>query len=68
MHQKNIELSKDKKIYLINTIMKEKRIFNSLTKASIELNISISTISGICNNRKWVSEWVILKESFYNYS
>ena len=68
MHQKNIELSKDKKIYLINTIMKEKRIFNSLTKASIELNISISTISGICNNGKWVSEWVILKESFYNYS
>ena len=51
-HQKNIELSKYKKIYSINIVTKEKQIFDSLTEASIELKIDVSTISKICNKRE----------------
>ena len=38
-HQKNIELSKSKKVCSKNLLTKEKRIFESLTKASLELQI-----------------------------
>lgn len=38
-HQKNIELSKHKNIYSINIVTKEKQVFDSLTKASIELKM-----------------------------
>ena len=51
-HQKNIELSKYKKIYSINIVTKEKQIFDSLTEALIELKIDVSTISKICNKRE----------------
>ena len=38
-HQKNIELSKSKKVCSKNLLTKEKQIFESLTKASLELQI-----------------------------
>lgn len=51
IHKENIELSRNKKIYSKNILTKEKQIFESLTKASLELQIAISTISEICNKK-----------------
>ena len=49
--KENQNKSNNKSIISKNIGTKEKQIFDSLTKASIELKISISIISKICNKR-----------------
>ena len=49
--KENQNKSNKKSIISKNIGTKEKQIFDSLTKASIELKISISIISKICNKR-----------------
>ena len=51
-HQQNIEKSKNKPIISSNIKTGEKRIFDSIKKAGIELGISSSNISNICKNKK----------------
>ena len=51
-HQQNIEKSKNKPIISINLKTGEKRRFDSIKKASIELDIIKDTISKICLKRK----------------
>ena len=51
-HQQNVEKSKNKPIISINLKTGEKRIFGSIRKASIELDIIKDTISKICLKRK----------------
>ena len=49
--KENQNKSNNKSIISKNIGTKEKQIFDSLTKAAIELKISISIISKICNKR-----------------
>ena len=51
-HQQNIEKSKNKPIISSNIKTGEKRIFDSIKKAGIELGISSSNICKICRNKK----------------
>ena len=51
-HQQNIEKSKNKPIISINLKTGEKKRFDSIKKASIELDIIKDTISKICLKRK----------------
>ena len=51
-HKQNIEKSKNKPIISISITTGEKRRFNSIKKAGIELDISKSLICNICCNRK----------------
>ena len=51
-HKQNIEKSKNKPIISINIETGEKRRFDSIKKASIELDINISNISSICRKIK----------------
>ena len=51
-HQKNVEKSISKPIISINIETGEKRRFDSIKKASIELDINKATISNICCKRK----------------
>ena len=47
-HQQNVEKSNNKPIVSFNIETSEKKIFLSIKKASIELNINHSNISAIC--------------------
>ena len=51
-HKQNIEKSKNKPIISTNIKTGEKRIFDSIKKTFIELDISRSNISNICKNKK----------------
>ena len=51
-HKQNIEKSKNKPIISISIKTGEKRRFDSIKKAGIELDISKSLICNICCNRK----------------
>ena len=51
-HQQNVEKSIGKLIISIKIKTGEKRIFDSIKKASIELDINKTTISNICCKRK----------------
>ena len=51
-HQQNVEKSSGKPIILISIETGEKRRFDSIKKASIELDINKATISNICCKRK----------------
>ena len=51
-HKENIEKSKNKQIISISLKTGEKRRFDSIKKAGIELDISKSHICNICCNRK----------------
>ena len=52
-HQKNVELSKSKKIICINIGNNEKKIYLSIKLASIDLEINAANISSICSKRKY---------------
>ena len=52
-HQKNVELSKSKKIICINIENNEKKIYLSIKLASIDLEINAANISSICSKRKY---------------
>ena len=52
-HKQNIEKSKNKPIISISIKTGEKRRFDSIKKAGIELDISKSHICNICCNRKF---------------
>ena len=52
IHQQNIEKSKNKPIISINLKTGDKKRFDSIKKASIELDIIKDTISKICLKRK----------------
>ena len=52
-HKQNIEKSKNKPIISISITTGEKRRFDSIKKAGIELDITYSSISKICCNRKY---------------
>ena len=52
-HQKNVELSKSKKIICINIENNEEKIYLSIKLASIDLEINAANISSICSKRKY---------------
>lgn len=52
-HQQNVEKSKSKAIISINIKTGEEKIYISIKSASIALNIGVSDISLICNQRKY---------------
>ena len=52
-HQQNVEKSKNKPIVSINIETTKKKIFLSSKSASIELEILRSSISDICNKKRY---------------
>lgn len=52
-HKQNVRKSKNKAIISINIETGEEKIYISITKAAFKLEISVSTISNICNKRQY---------------
>ena len=52
-HKQNVEKTKNKSIISTNIKTGEKRIFDSIKKTGIELDISRSNICNICRNKKY---------------
>ena len=52
-HKQNVEKTKNKQIISISITTGEKRRFDSIKKAGIELDINYSSISNICCQRKY---------------